>query len=51
MTIAHRINTIMDYDRIIVMDRGVIAEFDRPDELMRKKGIFYQLVKKHEDLK
>lgn len=47
MTIAHRINTIMDYDRIIVMDKGVIAEFGSPKELMENGGIFASLVKKH----
>ena len=41
----------MDYDRIIVIDRGVIAEFDRPDYLIKKRGIFYQLVSNYKDLK
>ena len=50
LTIAHRINTIMDYDRVIVMDKGVIAEFDTPTKLLEKKGIFYNLVNKHKSL-
>lgn len=50
LTIAHRINTIMDYDRVIVMDQGVIAEFDTPQNLMDKQGIFYKLVTKHKSL-
>lgn len=50
LTIAHRINTIMDYDKIIVMDKGKIAEFDSPDKLMEKKGIFYSLVTQHKKL-
>jgi ATP-binding cassette subfamily C (CFTR/MRP) protein 1 len=47
LTIAHRINTIMDYDRVIVMDKGVIAEFDTPKKLMEQDGIFSSLVKKN----
>lgn len=45
ITIAHRINTILDSDRIIVLDKGTVAEFDTPAELVRKKGLFYELVK------
>ena len=45
ITIAHRINTILDSDRIVVLDRGTVAEFDTPAELVRRKGLFYELVK------
>lgn len=45
ITIAHRINTILDSDRIVVLDRGTVAEFDTPAELVRKRGLFYELVK------
>lgn len=45
ITIAHRINTILDSDRIIVLDHGSVAEFDRPSVLVRHKGLFYELVK------
>ncbi|KAF1981153.1 ABC transporter family protein [Aulographum hederae CBS 113979] len=45
ITIAHRINTIVDSDRIIVLDHGTVAEFDTPAALVRKKGLFYELVK------
>ncbi|KAF2128318.1 multidrug resistance-associated protein 1 [Dothidotthia symphoricarpi CBS 119687] len=45
ITIAHRINTILDSDRIIVLDKGTVAEFDSPAELVRRKGLFYELVK------
>lgn len=45
ITIAHRINTILDSDRIVVLDHGTVAEFDKPAELIRQKGLFYALVK------
>ena len=45
ITIAHRINTILDSDRIVVLDRGTVAEFDSPAELVRRRGLFYDLVK------
>ena len=45
ITIAHRINTILDSDRIVVLDRGSVAEFDTPSALIRQRGLFYELVK------
>jgi len=45
ITIAHRINTILDSDRILVLDHGTVAEFDTPSALVRRKGLFYELVK------
>lgn len=45
ITIAHRINTILDSDRIVVLDRGTVAECDTPSALVRKRGLFYELVK------
>ncbi|KAI1393759.1 P-loop containing nucleoside triphosphate hydrolase protein [Hypoxylon trugodes] len=45
ITVAHRINTILDSDRIVVLDKGEVAEFDTPQALIQKKGMFYSLVK------
>ena len=45
ITIAHRLHTVMDSDRILVMDNGVAAEFDTPENLLqRTNGIFAHLV-------
>ncbi|EFN85517.1 Probable multidrug resistance-associated protein lethal(2)03659 [Harpegnathos saltator] len=43
-TIAHRLNTIMDSDRIFVMDAGHLVEFDHPYILLQQKGRFYNMV-------
>jgi ABC-type multidrug transport system fused ATPase/permease subunit len=45
VTVAHRINTIMDSDRVVVLEKGEVVEFDTPKELVRKKGVFWGLVK------
>ena len=45
ITIAHRINTILDSDRIVVLDHGNVAEYDTPSALVRQRGQFYELVK------
>lgn len=41
LTIAHRINTIIDSDRILVLDQGKVAEYDTPTSLIAiSNGIF-----------
>ncbi|KFQ72303.1 Canalicular multispecific organic anion transporter 2, partial [Phaethon lepturus] len=45
LTIAHRLNTVMDYTRVLVLDNGTIAEFDTPASLIASKGIFYSMAK------
>ncbi|NXC56136.1 MRP6 protein, partial [Aleadryas rufinucha] len=44
LTIAHRVNTVLDCDRILVLENGRIAEFDTPEHLMAQKGLFYRLM-------
>ncbi|KAG0369465.1 hypothetical protein BGZ54_009889 [Gamsiella multidivaricata] len=40
LTIAHRLRTIIDFDKVLVMDHGQVVQFDTPWNLIRKDGIF-----------
>ena len=43
IVIAHRLSTVQRCDRIIVMDAGTIAEQGTYQELIDKRGLFYNL--------
>ncbi|KAI5886823.1 P-loop containing nucleoside triphosphate hydrolase protein [Schizophyllum commune H4-8] len=46
LTIAHRLRTVIDYDRVMLLDNGRIAEFDSPATLLRDTSSkFYSLCK------
>ncbi len=43
LIVAHRLSTIRDADKIAVIDNGGLAEFGTYEELMERKGIFYEM--------
>lgn len=46
LTVAHRLDTIIDMDKVLVMDAGRVVEFDAPHLLLQDKtGLFYSMVK------
>ncbi|KAL5020060.1 hypothetical protein ScPMuIL_002952 [Solemya velum] len=46
LTIAHRLKTVMDYDRVMVLDKGMIVEFASPATLLKNsQGVFYGMAK------
>ena len=46
LVIAHRLDTIMHADRILVIEGGTVVEQGRHEELVARKGMYYELVQK-----
>ncbi len=50
ITIAHRLKTVLDYDRILVLGGGEVLEFDTPRTLINKGGgVFREMCKASAD--
>ena len=48
--VAHRLSTVKDADKIVVLDKARIAEEGTHRELTEQKGLYYQLVKNQLEL-
>jgi len=44
LIIAHRLSTVTDADRIIVLEKGRIAEIGSHQELLAKQGLYYNML-------
>ena len=44
--VAHRVQTVLECDRILVLNHGEIMDFDTPNALMKKDGFFKDIMKK-----
>ncbi|KAG0011025.1 hypothetical protein BGZ80_001010 [Entomortierella chlamydospora] len=51
LTIAHRIKTVMDSDKILVLEKGRVQEYESPKELLKNKNsLFFQLAEQAGEL-
>lgn len=50
VVVAHRLSTVRDADKIVVLDKGAIAEEGTHEELAARRGLYYQLVKNQLEL-
>lgn len=48
LVIAHRLSTVRDADKIVVLDQGMVAEVGRHEELLQNRGLYWQLNPLHE---
>jgi ABC-type multidrug transport system fused ATPase/permease subunit len=49
IVVAHRLRTIASFDQVIVMSDGKVVEYGKPVELLKQKGLFYNLVQDSQD--
>lgn len=45
LTIAHRIRTIVNYDKIMIIENGNLIDFDTPKNLLSNSGLFNNIIK------
>ena len=50
IVIAHRLSTVADFDKILVLSEGRVVEFEEPKVLMERKGIFWEMVQRSGDV-
>lgn len=43
LIIAHRLSTLKDAQKIMVIDRGSLVEYDTHESLMKQQGLYYHL--------
>ena len=43
LTIAHRLNTIINYDKVLVLDHGSLVQADSPAKLLEQPGLFREM--------
>lgn len=41
MIVAHRLRTIIDFDKVLVLDQGEVIEYDSPHALLQKKDSLF----------
>ena len=49
IVIAHRLSTVADFDTILVLNEGRVAEFEEPKVLMERKGVLWEMVQRSWD--
>ncbi len=49
IVVAHRLATVADFDKVLVLDEGAAVEFGPPADLMQKKGVFWDMVNQSGD--
>ena len=50
VVVAHRLSTVRNADQIVVLDSGRVAEIGTHEELVSKRGAYYELVKNQLEL-